>query len=153
MKSGREIERKFLVAGDGWRRKAKGPAHIVQGYLARGRQAIIRVRIKDGKSATLTIKSREPGVSRAEYEYRIAVKDAKALLELCGRSRIEKQRYTLSAGKLTWEIDVFAGAHEGLVVAEVELSAPDETVRLPGWIGAEVTDDPQYRNAALASDK
>ena len=152
MKSTREIERKFLVAGEDWRRKAKASVHIVQGYLARGRQAIIRVRIKDGKSATLTIKSREPGMSRAEYEYRIAIKDAKALLELCGRSRIENRRYTLGQGKLTWEIDVFAGAHEGLVVAEVELSTTDESVRLPAWIGEEVTNDPRYRNSALASD-
>jgi adenylate cyclase len=152
MKTTREIERKFLVTGDGWKKKAGAPSHILQGYLARGRQATIRVRIKDGKSATLTVKSREAGASRAEYEYRIAVKDAKALLELCGRSRIEKHRYTLPQGKLTWEIDVFGGSHEGLVVAEIELPSADHAVRLPSWIGEEVTNDPRYRNSALASE-
>jgi adenylate cyclase len=149
----REIERKFLVTGDGWRKKASAPSHIVQGYLARGRRATVRVRIKDGKSATLTIKSRELGISRAEFEYRVALKDAKALLVLCGRSQIEKQRYTVSHGKLTWEIDVFAGAHDGMVLAEIELPQADTPVSLPSWIGAEVTSDPHYRNSSLASEE
>ena len=147
----REIERKFLVVGDAWRKKAGPPSAIVQGYLARGRQATVRVRIRDGRSATLTIKSRERGVSRAEFEYRLPIKDAKALLELCGRSRIEKQRFTVTQGKLVWEIDVFAGAHQGLVLAEVELVRIDQEISLPPWIGAEVTTDPRYRNSALAS--
>jgi adenylate cyclase len=149
--SKREIERKFLVVGDAWRKKASHPATIVQGYLARGRQATVRVRIKDGRSATLTIKSRERGASRSEFEYRVPVKDAKALLELCGRSRIEKQRYTVAHGKLTWEVDVFTGAHDGLVLAEVELDDAEQPVALPSWIGEEVTSDPSYRNSALAS--
>ena len=147
----REIERKFLVTGDGWRKKAGTPSHIIQGYLARGRQATVRVRIKDGKSATLTVKSRERGASRAEFEYRVALKDAKVLLALCGRSQIEKDRYTVSHGKLTWEIDVFAGAHEGMVLAEIELPRADTSLTLPNWIGEEVTSDPRYRNSSLAS--
>jgi adenylate cyclase len=151
MSSKREIERKFLVVGDSWRKKAGHPSTILQGYLARGRQATIRVRIKDGRSATLTIKSRERGASRSEFEYPLSVKDAKALLELCGRSRIEKQRYTIAHGKLTWEVDVFAGAHDGLVLAEVELEDAAQPVALPSWIGEEVTADPSYRNSALAS--
>lgn len=147
----REIERKFLVVGDAWRKKAGHPSTIVQGYLARGRQATVRVRIRDGRSATLTVKSRERGASRSEFEYRLSIKDAKALLDLCGRSRIEKQRYTLAQGRLVWEIDVFAGPHEGLILAEVELAEVDQPVRLPSWIGEEVTADPSYRNSALAS--
>ncbi|HVY50700.1 MAG TPA: CYTH domain-containing protein [Devosia sp.] len=146
----REIERKFLVTGEGWRKKAGGPSRLEQGYLARGRRATVRVRIKDGKAATLTIKSRERGANRAEFEYRIGVRDARALLELCGSSRIEKQRYTISQGKLNWEVDVFGGRHEGLVLAEVELPSSDTPVELPNWIGEEVTSDPRYRNSALA---
>ena len=149
----REIERKFLVTGDGWKKRATGHTHIEQGYLAKGRRATIRVRIRDGKEATLTIKSRERGISRAEFEYRVALKDAKALLVLCGRSQIEKQRYTVSHGKLTWEIDVFAGAHDGMVLAEIELPQADTPVSLPSWIGAEVTSDPHYRNSSLASEE
>jgi len=147
-----EIERKYLVVSDAWRRKATSKSHIVQGYLARGRRSTIRVRIKDGKVATLTIKSRERGVSRSEFEYRIGLKDARALLELCGTSRIEKERYTVPHGTLTWEIDVFV-APVALTMAEIELESVDDKVRLPKWIGQEVTDDPAYRNSSLADGR
>ena len=145
----REIERKFLVIGDGWRRKAREASHIIQGYLARGRKATVRVRIKDNKVATLTVKSREPGASRAEFEYKIPLKHARALLELCGSARIDKRRYEVAHGRLKWEIDVFGPPHEGLVVAEVELPTEATELTLPDWIGKEVTDDPAYRNSAL----
>jgi adenylate cyclase len=148
----KEIERKFLVAGDGWRKKAARSSHIEQGYLARGRKSTIRVRIKDGKSATLTVKSREAGASRSEFEYRVSLKDAQVMMELCGHSRIEKRRFEVPQGKLTWEIDVFGGRHEGLVIAEVELPHADEAVKLPAWIGEEVTDDPRYRNSNLVDE-
>lgn len=153
MSSGREIERKFLVIGDAWRGKAKTHTNIEQGYLARGRKSTVRVRIRDGKHATLTIKSREAGISRSEFEYRIALKDAKALLLLCGTSRIQKQRYTATQGKLIWEIDVFGLQHEGLVIAEIELEREDEIVKLPDWIGEEVTHDPRYRNSSLINER
>jgi len=145
----REIERKFLVIGDGWRRKAREASHIIQGYLARGRKATVRVRIKDSKVATLTIKSREPGASRAEFEYKIPLKHARALLELCGSARIDKRRYEVAHGRLKWEIDVFGPPHERLAVAEVELPTEATELTLPDWIGKEVTDDPAYRNSAL----
>lgn len=144
-----EIERKFLVVSDAWRSKATSKSRIVQGYLARGRRSTIRVRIKDDKQATLTVKSRRQGIERSEFEYRIALKDARALLELCGNSRIEKDRYTVPHGKLTWEVDVFRMPVE-LVMAEIELESTDQEVKLPKWIGEEVTSDPQYRNSTLA---
>ena len=148
----KEIERKFLVTGDGWRKRATSHTQIEQGYLARGRKSTIRIRIKDGRHATLTVKSREAGASRQEFEYRISLKDAKSMLELCGPSRIEKQRFTVPQGKLTWEIDVFGGRHEGLVLAEVELQHEADAVKLPAWIGEEVTDDPKYRNSSLVAE-
>jgi adenylate cyclase len=148
----REIERKFLVTGDGWRKRATSRATIEQGYLARGRKSTIRIRIKDGKQATLTVKSREAGASRQEFEYRISLKDAKSMMVLCGSSRIDKQRFTVPQGKLTWEIDVFAGQHEGLVVAEVELQHEDDAFKLPAWVGEEVTNDPRYRNSNLVGE-
>ncbi len=146
----REIERKFLVSGDDWRAKATSDTHIEQGYLARGRKATVRVRIRDGKSATLTIKSREAGISRSEFEYKVPLKHARALLLLCGNSRIEKQRYVVPQGKLNWEIDVFINRPDGLVLAEIELEREDQAVKLPKWIGEEVTADPKYRNSKLA---
>jgi len=147
--SPKEIERKFLVAGEFWRKKATNRSHIVQGYLARGRKATIRIRIKDGRSATLTIKSREPGASRSEFEYRVPLKHAKAMLELCGGAVIEKHRYEVPQGGRKWEIDVFGSPHEGLVIAEIELRAATEALKLPAWVGEEVTDDPRYRNSSL----
>jgi adenylate cyclase len=147
----REIERKFLVAGDAWRGKVTSRTHIEQGYLARGRKATIRIRIRDGKHATLTIKSREPGISRAEFEYRVPIKHARALMELCGSARVEKQRYTVPHGKLTWEVDVFIGRPDGLVLAEIELDHEAQKVKLPAWIGEEVTADRRYRNSSLVN--
>lgn len=144
-----EIERKYLVVSDAWRRKATGKSHIVQGYLARGRRSTIRVRIKDDRHATLTIKSRERGSSRSEFEYRVSLKDARTLLELCGNSRIEKERYTIPHGRLTWEVDVFLGPIE-LVLAEIEIESTDAEIKLPKWIGKDVTNDPDYRNSSLA---
>jgi adenylate cyclase len=151
--SKREIERKFLVRGNGWRRAAANKTHIEQGYLARGRRSIVRVRIKDGKTATLTVKSREGGVSRAEFEYRIGIKDAKLLMALCGPSRIDKHRYEVPVGRRTWEVDVFTGTNKGLVLAEIELDSEDEAVDLPRWVGKEVTDDPRYRNSNLVTKR
>lgn len=147
----REIERKFLVVSDAWRAKATSRSHIEQGYLARGRKATARIRIRDGKHATLTIKSREPGISRSEFEYRVPLKHAKALMELCGSARVEKQRYTVPQGKLTWEVDVFINRPDGLVLAEIELEREDQEVRLPRWIGEEVTADRRYRNSSLVN--
>jgi len=144
-----EIERKYLVVGDAWRQRATSKSHIVQGYLARGRRSTVRVRIKDGNLATLTIKSRQRGVSRSEFEYRIGLEDARDLLALCGRTRIEKVRHTVPQGRLVWEIDVFISPPD-LVMAEVELESADQAVKVPKWIGREVTEDPDYRNSRLA---
>jgi adenylate cyclase len=148
----REIERKFLVVGDGWKKRATGQIHIEQGYLAKGRRATIRVRIRDGRDATLTIKSRERGISRDEFEYKVPLRHARALLALCGSARIEKQRYTVPVGKLLWEVDAFLGRADNLVMAEIELEREDQAVKLPAWVGAEVSADPRYRNSSLVGD-
>ena len=148
----REIERKFLVIGDGWKRRATSHTHIEQGYLAKGRRATIRVRIRDGKDATLTIKSRERGIARDEFEYKVPLKHARALLALCGSARIEKQRHIVPVGKLVWEVDAFLDRPDNLVLAEIELEHEDQPVKLPDWIGEEVTADPRYRNSSLVGD-
>jgi adenylate cyclase len=148
----KEIERKFLVVSDAWRKKSRSRTHIEQGYLARGRKATVRVRIKDGRTATLTIKSRENGVSRSEFEYRVSLKHAKAMMALCGNSRLEKQRYEVAQGKLVWEIDVFINRADGLILAEIELDSADQAVKLPAWVGEEVTDNPRYRNSSLVDE-
>jgi adenylate cyclase len=143
----REIERKFLVKGAGWRKGGKR-SRLKQGYLHSSRERSVRVRLEDGVG-TLTIKGRTRGLSRAEYEYRVPARDAVRLLALCEKPLIEKTRTRVIFGGLTWEIDEFSGANRGLVVAEVELGRPDQRVALPPWAGKEVTRDARYLNANL----
>jgi len=149
---GIEIERKFLVIGAAWR-QGEGE-YLCQGYLNRDKQRTVRVRIggADGEErAWLTVKGVSVGATRAEFEYEIPVDDARQLLALCEGPLIEKRRYRLPLGGLTWEVDEFLGDNQGLVVAEVELQSADQAIIRPEWLGAEVTEDPRYFNSSLAS--
>jgi CYTH domain-containing protein len=149
-----EIERKFLVAGDGWRAAALGPGLLLrQGYLPNGGDAtapVVRVRLA-GADGFLTIKG--PGLlTRAEFEYAIPAAEAAAMLAtLCAPPVLEKTRTRVGHAGLVWEVDVFAGLLAGLVLAEVELDSADQAVALPDWVGREVTGDPRYMNNRLAS--
>ncbi len=146
-----EIERKFLVRDDRWRRMADEGTVIRQGYLAGSERGSIRVRVAGGK-ASLNIKSATLGVRRLEYDYSIPLSEAEEMLErLCERPLIEKIRYRVPFEGHLWEIDVFQGANEGLVVAEIELSDEGEAFLLPDWIGEEVSHDPRYYNTCLVS--
>lgn len=147
-----EIERKFLVTDPGWTGHAGLPVRIRQAYLAVTGQATVRVRIKGTDTAALTVKSAAPAVSRIEVETAIPVADAEDLLALRQGAVIEKQRYPVPFEGLVWEVDVFAGDHAGLVIAEVEMPDADHPLRLPPWVGDEVTADPRYYNAQLATD-
>lgn len=144
-----EIERKFIVLHDGWRVHA-GPGRLFrQGYVARGGGATVRVR-RVGERATLAVKGPRHGISRPEFEYPIPVEDAERMLrELCRRPPLQKVRYEVPHAGLTWEVDVFEGAHRGLVLAEVELSRADQHLPMPAWVGQEVTHDLRYRGSVL----
>jgi adenylate cyclase len=146
-----EIERKFLVAADGWRAIAGPGVPIAQGYLCVAGPFAARVR-RMGDAGFLTMKSNDSGVQRLEFEYSIPAADADAMLSQLGPEglRLEKTRFMLQHEGHEWSVDVFGGALWGLVLAEIELSAPDERFATPDWLGAEVTDDLRYRNAALA---
>lgn len=144
-----EIERKFLVVGDGWRKLSPGIDYR-QGYLLSEKGRSVRVRIANN-TGYLTIKGASRGISRTEFEYTIPVSDAAEMLDtLCDRPIIEKQRYHIPWGGLIWEVDEFAGANQGLIMAEVELSDPNQVIQLPDWIGQEVSHDPRYFNSYLA---
>jgi adenylate cyclase len=147
---GREIERKFLVASDGWRAAGDAGVAIEQGYLSSNAKATVRVRIVDGARAVLTLKGRAKGYVRAEYEYEIPLMDARELMALARPHVIEKRRHLVQHAGLVWEVDVFAGRHAGLVLAEVELTAEDQAVDLPDWVGREVSDDKRFYNASLS---
>ena len=145
-----EIERKFLVQGDGWRGLADRGCRIEQAYLALTDAVSVRIRIRDAAAATLTIKSRAVALRRQEYEFPIPVDKAGELMTLRTGSLIEKMRYKVPCGALVWEIDVFQGANIGLVIAEIELEHEDQTFERPPWLGEEVTGVKRYYNACLA---
>lgn len=147
-----EIEKKFLLANDDWRKFVSRSSRYVQGYMGSNRNCSIRVRIEDDE-AHLNIKSATLGITRKEYDYVIPVSDAHEILAtLCDKPLIEKTRYYVEHQDHTWEIDVFSGENEGLVVAEVELEDADEEISLPDWAGADVSDDPRYYNVCLISN-
>jgi adenylate cyclase len=144
-----EIERKFLVNGS-FREHATHHERIVQGYLSSVPERTVRVRIK-GDKGFLTIKGigNTSGASRYEWEREIPVPEADQLLALCEPGVIDKIRYHVPAGPHTYEVDVFHGENDGLIVAEVELATEDQAFERPTWLGAEVTGDPRYYNSAL----
>ena len=145
-----EIERKFLVIGDSWRSHATGKVYR-QGYLPTQGLTTVRVRvIKD--QGFLTIKGATQGIARSEFEYPIPLQDAEEMLQtLCNRPIIEKMRHVLEVDNLRWEIDEFHGENQGLILAEVELTDVEQMIRRPEWLGQEVSDDPRYFNANLAT--
>ncbi len=152
-----EIERKFLVVGDDWRKHAHKVVPMAQGYLndlatvdAGSMHASVRVRIA-GHQGYLNLKSRELGRSRQEFDYPIPADDARALLALCVGGVIDKRRHYIDHAGHLWELDEFIGDNAGLVVAEIELSSVNEDFERPQWLGVEATDALRYSNLALAS--
>ncbi|MCU0457319.1 MAG: CYTH domain-containing protein [Bacteroidales bacterium] len=146
---GREIERKFLVKGE-FRRLAVSQYDILQRYLSIDPDKTIRLRLT-GDTALLTIKGRPlPGsISRGEWEIPIAPSDAREIMEICLPGIIEKTRYIVPFDNHRFEVDVFHGKNEGLVIAELELTSEDEQFQRPEWLGEEVTGRPEYYNSSL----
>jgi adenylate cyclase len=148
---GTEIERKFLLRDDSWRREVSRSEDIVQGYLANTERASIRVRLS-GPSATLNIKSMTLGAIRSEFDFPIPAADARILLErLCARPLVEKTRHHVSHAGGEFEIDEFRGENQGLVVAELELARDTREFPRPPWLGEDVTDDARYYNINLVA--
>ena len=145
---GKEIERKFVIDRAAWK-ALDGGVHFKQGYLNSQKERVVRVRI-EGTIAKLTIKGATTGVTRSEFEYSIPVEDATALLDnLCEQPLIDKHRHKEVHYGKTWEIDVFHGLNEGLVVAEIELASEDEQFEKPSWVVEEVSSDARYFNSNL----
>ena len=148
--SGMEIERKFIVRGNSYRQLAYASDLIKQGYICSGHGRTVRVRLRGG-CGYLTIKgpSLDGGLSRYEFEKEITVEEAEQLFRLCEPGIIDKTRYLVRCGNHVFEVDEFYGDNEGLVMAEVELSQPDEPFEKPDFIGEEVTGDRRYYNSHL----
>jgi CYTH domain-containing protein len=144
-----EIERKFLIHRQLWDAVIKpSPKKIVQAYLVSTAEKTIRIRIK-GDKGFITIKGPTKGISRSEFEYEIPLIDAEALISQFAEKVINKERYEIYFDEKLWEIDVFHGKLEGLILAEIELESEDETFSVPEWIGKEVSHDVEYYNARL----
>lgn len=145
----REIERKFLVAGE-FRQEAADSFRLVQGYISADPDRTVRVRIK-GDQGYLTIKGRSSadGLSRYEWEKEIPVEEARELMSLCGPGVIDKTRYLVPCGAHTFEVDEFYGSNQGLILAEIELADEHEVFQKPSWLGEEVTGDTRYYNSML----
>lgn len=147
---GLEIERKFLVKGD-YKKDVLSETRIVQAYLSSVAERTVRIRIR-GEKALITIKGKgnQSGTTRFEWEKEIPTDEAEELLKICEPGIIDKTRYLVKVGFHTFEVDVFYGENQGLVLAEIELSDEDEKYEKPEWLGEEVTGDNRYYNAALA---
>jgi adenylate cyclase len=144
-----EIERKFLVINDSWKQQVESESSLKQGYLSAEKTLSIRVRIAKGR-AQLTIKGATSGISRSEYEYEIPQQDAQEMMDnLVSGSVIDKTRYKVRSGDHLWDLDLFHGDNQGLIMAEVELASETEAFQMPDWAGEEVSDDPRYYNANL----
>ena len=140
-----EIERKFLVANDGWRQSAVRTVSIRDGLIAAYQGRKVRVRIS-GNIATVAIKGPRTGISRPEFEYEIPIADAERMIStICGDDTLEKERFFIEHAGATWHVDVYGGILKGVVIAEIELTHETQELILPGWAGKEVTGDPFYK--------
>ena len=146
-----EVERKFLVNNERFKKEAFDTFSIKQGFLNTHPERTVRVRVR-GEQGWITIKgiSSQGGTSREEWEYLVPKEEAEQLLELCEAGVIDKTRYLVSVENHLYEVDVFSGSNEGLIVAEIELNHPDDPYPKPDWLGEEVTGDTRYYNSMLS---
>lgn len=144
----KEIERTFLVTDNSFKESAINMMHIYQGYLNRDPERTVRIRIADD-IAYITVKGKNHGCEREEFEYEIPLADGKAMLELCSGRVLDKTRYLVPYKGHIWEVDEYHGDLQGLVVTEVELANRDERVEVPPFAGEEVTGNPKYYNSQL----
>ena len=147
-----EIERKFLVDAEKLSElHMHGGEKISQGYLSTDIEKTVRVRIKKNRGF-LAVKTKNVGIVRREFEYEIPLADAEELLKLCGKNILSKIRYEIEFENHIWEVDIFEGRHAGLILAEVEMKSPDEVLKIPSWVGEEVSNDSRYYNVNLIFD-
>ena len=148
-----EIERKFLVNSEDFKKQSSPPIRIVQGFLNTHPKRTVRVRLKGDKGyLTVKGKSSENGTTRFEWETEISKEEASELLKLCEKGMIDKMRYEVNYKNHNFEIDVFSGDNQGLILVEVELDDENETFDKPDWLGEEVTGNSKYYNSQLSKN-
>jgi CYTH domain-containing protein len=148
-----EIERKFLVLSDSFIAEAFTKKRIVQAYISANPDRTVRIRIKGDKGyITIKGKGNNSGTTRLEWEREIGLFDAETLLTICESGSIEKVRHEVKVGQHVFEVDVFLGENEGLIMAEIELQDENEPFEKPYWLGQEVTNDERFYNAYLSKN-
>lgn len=145
-----EIEHKYLVINNSYKKLFFSRIHLVQGYLCREPERTVRVRICDNHGF-LTIKGKNDGDIRHEFEYEIPFEDAEKLLSMCIPPIIDKYRYLIKNNRHIWEVDEYNGALAPLKLAEIELTDPSEKYVLPDFIGKNVTGIKKYYNSNLST--
>lgn len=146
-----EIERKFLVKSQAFKKEALNSYKIKQGFLNSHEDRTVRIRLRDDKGfITVKGKSTPNGLSRFEWEKVISTIEAESLLQLCEKNIIDKLRYEIKIGNHIFEVDEFYGLNEGLIIAEIELKSENENFEKPNWLGDEVTGDVKYYNSQLS---
>ncbi|MFN3752622.1 CYTH domain-containing protein [Flavobacterium sp.] len=148
-----EIERKFLVVSNDFVKESFSKKRIVQAYLSSNPERTVRIRIK-GDKGFITIKGRSNalGTTRLEWEREISLVEAETLLTICESGKIDKIRYEIKVGDHIYEVDIFSGENDGLIIAEIELQSENEAFEKPKWLGEEVTNDERYYNAYLSKN-
>lgn len=148
-----EIERKYLIKNDNWKKHVREDQHITQGYI-KSEDATVRIRCyKDDHSAVITVKGKRDGISRLEFEYDIPYADAREMqTELCQERLVEKTRHLIDYKGMLWELDEFHGDNDGLFVAEIELIDEQQVFDIPDWAGEDVSYDSRYRNSRLCTN-
>ncbi|MDB9741228.1 CYTH domain-containing protein [Akkermansiaceae bacterium] len=147
----KEIEHKFLVRSDDWKATSTEGKIYRQAYMASN--PTVRIRIVDETTGILTLKTKIVGITREEFEYEVPLEDAQVMMaSFTSGEIVEKRRHLCVVGGKTWEIDVFSGSNEGLIVAELELQSEDEPFELPEWVGECVTGDSRYSNSSLSQN-
>lgn len=144
----KEIEHKYLVCDESYKEMASGCEEIIQGYIDRTPEHVVRVR-RRGEHSYLTIKGKNYGDTRPEFEYEVPMEDFDGLLPLCTGRILRKRRWRVPYGGFVWEVDEYNGDLSGLVVAEIELPSSDTAYSLPPFVGENVTDNPKYYNSNL----
>lgn len=148
-----EIERKFLVLSNDFIAEAFSQKRIMQAYVSSNPDRTVRIRIKGNKGfITIKGKGNSSGTTRLEWEREIPLQDAETLLSICESGTIDKVRHEIKVGKHVFEVDVFSGENEGLIMAEIELEDENETFEKPSWLGEEVTNDERFYNAYLSKN-
>ena len=146
-----EIERKFLVKNSSFKEKGVKCLHIKQGFLNSDKNRVVRIRIVGDKGfITIKGKSSKNGLSRFEWEKEINLQEAESLFDLCEVGVIQKKRYLINHKSSLYEVDVFLGENDGLIIAEVELKSETELFSKPQWLGEEVTGIAKYYNSELS---